>query len=115
MLLDLPQNTFRYGIHLPIEAVVGIPGEEITKETVYLDPRIPKSESKCHYPYKKWKEKDSDYKFPIPFEVKLGDYFNKEGENRELEIIIKEVKSGRPKCGIHCAGIEMRPKRSANL
>lgn len=111
-----------YGIHLPIEAFVGIPGEEFTKKTVYFDPRIPKSESSCHYPYTKWREPDLDLKFLSPparlevnLEVKLGDYFNKEGENRDVEIIMKQVKSGRPKCGIHFASIEMRPKHGVNL
>ncbi|KAK1355987.1 hypothetical protein POM88_049243 [Heracleum sosnowskyi] len=107
-----------YGIHLPIEASVGISGEEITKETVYFDHRIPMSESNCHCPYTKWMEAYLNLNFlppPASLEVKLGDYFNKEGENRDVEIIMKEVKGGRHKFGIHFASIEMRPKRLANL
>ncbi|XP_017230901.1 F-box protein PP2-B10 isoform X1 [Daucus carota subsp. sativus] len=98
-----------YGLHIPIEASVGIPGEEITKELIYLDPRIAKSGSFNYYPNTYPGEGN-----PL-IEVKMGEYFNKEGENRDVEVTLKEVKSGRPKCGVHIAGMKMLPKRNINL
>lgn len=98
-----------YGFHIPIEASVGIPGEESTKESIYLDPRIANSKCNHHCPNIKPREADSR------LEVKLGEYFNKKGENRDVEITLKEVESGRPKCGVVIIGMEMRPKRNIIL
>lgn len=94
-------NEFYYGFHVPVEASVGITGEESINQFVYLDPAIAKSE--CQY----IKHRDDNY-----FEVELGDYFHNDGENRDLEMTVREVKSGRPKCGIGFENMELRPKRS---
>ncbi|XP_063936824.1 F-box protein At2g02240-like [Daucus carota subsp. sativus] len=96
-----------YGFHTPIETSIGIPGEESTKAIIYLDPRIAESKSNHHYPNTKPRERITD-----SIEVKLGEYFNKKGENRDVEITLKEVKSGKPKCGVRIVGIEMRPKQA---
>ncbi|KAK1369076.1 hypothetical protein POM88_035168 [Heracleum sosnowskyi] len=98
-----------YGFHIPIEASVGIPGEESTKEMIYLDPGMANSKSNHHYPNTKPRESDSY------IEVKLGEYFNNKGENRDVEITLREVESGRPKCGVHIIGMEMRPKHNIIL
>ncbi|KAL8108411.1 hypothetical protein AgCh_024758 [Apium graveolens] len=83
--------------------------EESTKENIYLDPRIANSKCNHHCPNIKLRDRDSY------FEVKLGEYFNKNGEKRDVEITLKEVDSGRPKCGVHIVGMEMRPKRKIIL
>lgn len=92
---------FCYGLHVPVETSVGIAGEESINQFVYLDPGIAKSE--CQ----NIKLRDDDF-----FEVELGDYFHNDGENRDLEMTVKEVKSGKPKCGIGFNMIELRPKPS---
>ena len=96
-----------YGLHTPIETSIGIPGEESTKAIIYLDPRIAESKSNHHYPNTK-----PGKRIPDSIEVKLGEYFHKKGENRDVEITLKEVKSGRPKCGVRILEIEMRPKQA---
>ncbi|KAL8092763.1 uncharacterized protein LOC141693050 [Apium graveolens] len=104
LLFSLPEY-FYYGFHVPVETSVGITEEESIIKSVYLDPDIAKS--KCQYLKRR---KDN------LFEVELGDYFNNAGENRDLEVTVREVKSGKPKCGMSIWGIELRPKRdSINL
>ncbi|KAK7258581.1 hypothetical protein RIF29_24162 [Crotalaria pallida] len=44
------------------------------------------------------------------WEVELGDFFNKGGEEKELEMGVHEVKNGNWKSGIILLGIEIRPK-----
>ncbi|KAL1810432.1 hypothetical protein ACET3Z_027422 [Daucus carota] len=103
-----------YGFHIPIETCVGIPGEESTKAIIHLDARIAESKSYHHYP-KKYTSRELtivDADSIEVIEVKLGEYFSKKGENRDVEITLKEVKSGRPKCGARFIGIEMRPKQA---
>ncbi|KAK1356063.1 hypothetical protein POM88_049319 [Heracleum sosnowskyi] len=96
---------FYYGFHVPVETSVGITGEENINKFVYLDPRIAKSE--CQY----LKRREDTL-----FEVELGDYFHNDGETRDLEMTVREVKSGKPKCGIEIYFMELRPKReSINL
>ncbi|KAL8092769.1 uncharacterized protein LOC141688807 [Apium graveolens] len=96
---------FCYGLHIPVETSVGIAGEKSTNKFVYLDPAIAKSE--CQY----IKHRDNNF-----FEVELGDYFHNDGETRDLDITVREVKSGKPKCGIAFDMMELRPKRrSINL
>ncbi|KAK1380768.1 hypothetical protein POM88_027512 [Heracleum sosnowskyi] len=96
---------FYYGFHVPVETSVGIIGEESINKLVYLDPRIAKSE--CQY----LKRREDTL-----FEIELGDYFHNDGEVRDLEMTVREVKSGKPKCGITIYGMDLRPKReSINL
>ncbi|KAL8092768.1 uncharacterized protein LOC141692772 [Apium graveolens] len=104
-LLFCLRNEFYYGFHVPLETSVGIAGEESINQFVYLDPAIAKAE--CQY----IKHRDDNY-----FEVELGDYFHNDGETRDLEMTLREVKSGKPKCGIGFFMMELRPKRrSINL
>ena len=91
---------FYYGFHVPVETFVGITGEESINKIVYLDPRIAKSE--CQY----LKHREDNL-----FEVELGDYFHNDGETRDLEMTVREVKSGKPKCGLEIYHTELRPKR----
>lgn len=95
-------HVFCYGFHLPVETSVGITEEESINQFVYLDPGIAKSE--CQY----LKLRDDNL-----LEVELGDYFHNDGENRDLEMTVREVKSGKPKCGIGFYGMELRPKRGS--
>lgn len=79
--------------------------KKTSNKFVYLDPGIAKS--KCQY----IKLGDDTL-----LEVELGDYFHDDGENRDLEMTVREVKSGKPKCGIGFHMMELRPKRgSINL
>jgi hypothetical protein len=43
-------------------------------------------------------------------EIELGEFFCKEGEDRELEMSVQEVKGGDWKGGLIVEGIEIRPK-----
>ncbi|KDP23312.1 hypothetical protein JCGZ_23145 [Jatropha curcas] len=45
-------------------------------------------------------------------EIELGEYFNKEGDDGELEISIEEMEGGHWKGGLIVQGIEIRPKES---
>ncbi|CAN1130709.1 F-box protein At2g02240 [Linum perenne] len=45
------------------------------------------------------------------FEVELGEFFTKEGEDGELELCVNEVKGGNWKGGLIIQGIEIRPKQ----
>ncbi|WOH00031.1 hypothetical protein DCAR_0519387 [Daucus carota subsp. sativus] len=96
-------SVFYYGFHVPLETSIGITREESMKKFVYFDPIIAMSE--CQYI--KHVAEPLDYLF----EVELGDYFHNDGETRDLEITVREVKSGKPKCGIQIYGMELRPKR----
>ncbi|KAJ8753025.1 hypothetical protein K2173_008812 [Erythroxylum novogranatense] len=44
------------------------------------------------------------------FEIELGEFFNKEGEEGEIEMSVLEIKGGNWKGGIIVQGIEIRPK-----
>ncbi|KAJ8753020.1 hypothetical protein K2173_008807 [Erythroxylum novogranatense] len=44
------------------------------------------------------------------FEIELGEFFNKEGEEGEIEMSLLEIKGGNWKCGLIVQGIEIRPK-----
>ncbi|KAF5786335.1 putative phloem protein [Helianthus annuus] len=45
------------------------------------------------------------------FEVEIGEYFNKGGDEVELEMSVMEVKGGNWKRGLIIHGIEIRPKK----
>lgn len=120
-----------YGFeHQPVEISVGLSGEESTKRTVFLDPegglqanyvRIPRRLNLLHstranqprpqitFPV------DVDRRYPRArkdswLEIELAQYFHKEGENRELEISMMEIKGGHWKSGLIIQGIEIRAK-----
>ncbi|KAJ8753015.1 hypothetical protein K2173_008802 [Erythroxylum novogranatense] len=44
------------------------------------------------------------------FEIELGEFFNKEGEEGEIEMSVYEIKGGNWKGGLIVQGIESRPK-----
>ncbi|KAJ6842856.1 F-box protein PP2-B10-like isoform X2 [Iris pallida] len=45
-------------------------------------------------------------------EVEMGEFFNKEGEDGEVEMSFKEVQGGHWKNGLIVQGIEVRPKKN---
>ncbi|KAH9734543.1 F-box protein [Citrus sinensis] len=115
-----------YGFeYQPIDVSVGVVGSESQTRTVYLDaergqrqryhyPRriglfnrsrrqasMPKENDGC-YP----KERDDEW-----LEIELGDFFNKEDEDGELEMSVLEVAAGDWKGGLIIQGIEIRPKQ----
>ncbi|XP_050230295.1 putative F-box protein PP2-B12 [Mercurialis annua] len=119
-----------YGFeYQPAEVIVRFVGRESGKHNVYMDaergqrrhsPRLKRriglfnrnrifgiqasvanGESSCKYP----KERGDGW-----LEIELGDYFNKEGEDGELEMSVLEVKGGHWKGGLVVQGIEIRPK-----
>ncbi|KAL8092761.1 hypothetical protein AgCh_034859 [Apium graveolens] len=92
----LNEKKFFYRFHVPVETSVGITEEESINQFVYLDPGIAKSE--CQHV----KLRDDNY-----FEVELDDYFHIDGETRDLGMTVREVKSGKPKCGIGFSMIEV--------
>ncbi|GAY44576.1 hypothetical protein CUMW_082960 [Citrus unshiu] len=115
-----------YGFeYQPVDVSVGVVGSESQTRTVYLDaergqrkryqyPRriglfnrsrrqasMPKENDGC-YP----KERDDEW-----LEIELGDFFNKEDEDGELEMSVLEVAAGDWKGGLIIQGIEIRPKQ----
>ncbi|KAJ9166654.1 hypothetical protein P3X46_021372 [Hevea brasiliensis] len=108
---------------LPAEVSVGLAGSESFTRGVFLDAKrgrrrrhgmlsrswhfglrasVPTGGSDGGYP----KERADGW-----LEIKLGEFFNKEGEDGELEMSILEVKGGHWKRGLVVQGIEIRPKR----
>ena len=78
---------------------------ESIKHIVYLNPRKMKSEGDNDLRYPQQRKDDR-------FEVQLGEYFNKGGQEVNLEITLTEVKSGKLKSGPTMEGFEFRPKRT---
>lgn len=121
-----------YGFeHQPVEISVGLSGEESIKRSVFVDPqgglqpnyvRVPRRLSLLHStraanqpPPQMTFPVDIDRRYPKPrkdgwLEIDLAEYFHKEGEKRELEISIMEIKGGHWKSGLIIQGIEIRPK-----
>lgn len=108
----------------PVEVSVGIDGVETIKQYVCLNPHkvmhfmwIDDFKPKvCLNPPKMRSEGDIDIQYPQQrkddrFEVRLGDYFNRGGEEMNLEIAMTE-KSENPKTGPGIEGFELRPKGS---
>lgn len=122
-----------YGFeHQPVEISFGLIGEESIKRTVFLDPvgglqanydRMPPRRlsllhsSRANNPRPRIQitlPVDVDRQYPRArkdgwLELELAHYFNKEGENRELEITLMEIKGGHWKSGLIIQGIEIRP------
>ncbi|OAY23416.1 putative F-box protein PP2-B12 [Manihot esculenta] len=91
-----------YGWHAPpAEVSVGLAGSESTKSRVCLDTGRGR---RLHLPIGYPKEREDGW-----LEVKLGEFFNKEGEDGELEMSFLEVKGGHWKRGLVVQGIEIRP------
>ncbi|XP_017230636.1 putative F-box protein PP2-B12 [Daucus carota subsp. sativus] len=122
--------TRRYGFeHLPLEITVGIVGEESIKRNVFVDPEGEVQRENVTTPGRM----DLFHNFraaqPRPLvassvnagsqnprtrkdgwlEIELAEYYNKEGENRELEISLWELKGQHWKRGLIIQGLEIRP------
>ncbi|XP_065880938.1 putative F-box protein PP2-B12 [Euphorbia lathyris] len=121
------QSTGAHGFEYhPTEATVGLAGTEGCKLTVYLigerggNPRRYQMVRRIGWLRRnrilelQGYEGDREVQYPRTredgwIEVKLGEFFNKEGQDGDLEISILEVKSGFWKRGILVQGIEIRP------
>lgn len=121
-----------YGFdHQPVEISVGLSGEESVKRTVFLDPegglqanyvRVPRRLTWLHSTRAANQPRpqvplpvDVDRRYPKArkdgwLEIELAQYFHKEGENRDLEISMMEIKGGHWKSGLVIQGIEIRAK-----
>ncbi|WOH09916.1 hypothetical protein DCAR_0729376 [Daucus carota subsp. sativus] len=99
------EYVLNYHFDEPVEVSIAIDGVESIKHIVYLDPRKMRSEGDNDLQYPQQRKDDR-------FEVQLGEYFNKGGEEVNLEITMMEVKSGKPKTGPTIEGFEFRPRRT---
>jgi len=94
-----------YGFEYPpAEVAIGISGYEHETQTVYLDPRRGRRRLR-HQTVPRPKVRGDGW-----MEIELGEYLNEEGEERELEMSVKEVKDLRWKSGLIIQGIDIRPK-----
>ncbi|KAJ9167091.1 hypothetical protein P3X46_021767 [Hevea brasiliensis] len=111
-----------YGLQShPAKVSVGLAGSESFTRSVFLDVKreqrrgsfnrrgnfgllasVPNAGSDGGYP----KERADGW-----LEIKLGEFFNKEGEDGELEMSVLELKGGHWKGGLVVQGIEIRPIR----
>ncbi|GAY65689.1 hypothetical protein CUMW_243060 [Citrus unshiu] len=103
----------------PVVVSVGLVSGESQTRTVYLEEErglrqghhglLNRSSSQASTP------KENDGYFPKErkdewLEIELGDFFNKEDEDGELEMSVLELACGHWKCGLVIQGIEIRPK-----
>lgn len=86
----------------PVKVSIGIDGVESIKQFVCLNPHKMVSEGDNYLQYPQQRKDDR-------FEVKLGEYFNRGGEEMNLEISMTE-ESENPKNGPGIEGFELRPK-----
>ncbi|KAI8031806.1 F-box protein PP2-B1 [Camellia lanceoleosa] len=122
-----------YGFeYQPAEVTVGITGGESETQTVYLDPDtghrqqfqiIPRPggmfnriRTRMLRPFASI-SRQSDSRYPKArgdgwMEIQLGEYFNKDGEDGELEMSLREVRGGNWKSGLIVHGIDIRPKEN---
>lgn len=128
-LVYKPATTI-YGFEdLPLEISVGIIGEESIKRNVFVDPEGGVQRENVSRPRRMGLFHNFRANHPRPqvasplnvdpqyprtrkdgwLEIELAQYFNKEGEDRELEISLLEVKGGNWKSGLIIQGLEIRP------
>ncbi|CAL5364853.1 unnamed protein product [Camellia sinensis] len=122
-----------YGFeYQPAEVTVGITGGESETQTVYLDPDtghrqqfqiLPRPggmfnriRTRMLGPFASI-SRQSDSRYPKArgdgwMEIQLGEYFNKDGEDGELEMSLREVRGGNWKSGLIVHGIDIRPKEN---
>ncbi|CAL5321946.1 hypothetical protein CsSME_00000087 [Camellia sinensis var. sinensis] len=122
-----------YGFeYQPAEVTVGITGGESETQTVYLDPDtghrqqfqiIPRPggvfnriRTRMLRPFASI-SRQSDSRYPKArgdgwMEIQLGEYFNKDGDDGELEMSLREVRGGNWKSGLIVHGIDIRPKEN---
>lgn len=125
--------TAAYGFeHQPVDATVGLVGEETSTRCVYLDAETERRQRYqivprrigLHYRNRTVESetsttpraRDNDYEHPNErgdgwMEVELGEFFYNGGQEGELEISVLEVKGGNWKGGLIVQGIEIRPKK----
>lgn len=122
-----------YGFdHQPVEVTVGLAGTEGCKKSVYLDAERERQQRYqivvrrvglfrhshamgLQAPVSTRENKKSGHHNPQEREdgwlkLELGEFFNKGGEDGELEMSIAEVNGGDWKGGLIVLGIEIRPK-----
>lgn len=87
-----------------IQISVGIIGEECINRTVCLDPRSRVHRKNVSIPPRTRKDGW--------LEIELAEYYNKEGEDRELGIGLKGVTYKKRQSGLIIQGLEIRPKGS---
>ncbi|KAJ9186083.1 hypothetical protein P3X46_005625 [Hevea brasiliensis] len=122
-----------YGFeHQPVDVTVGLAGTEGCRRSVYLDEErerqqryqivamrvglFPRSHAVgLQAPASTRENKNNGHNRSQEredgwLEMELGEFFNREGEDGELEISISEVNGGDWKGGLIVQGIEIRPK-----
>ena len=116
-----------YGFeYQPIEVTIGPNGDKCQTRMVYLDPqaglrrrlrprrRIGLFSRGLFAGYNAMpppsKENGPKLREDGWLEIEIGEYFNEEGEETELEMCVMEVKGGNWKSGLIIQGIEIRPK-----
>ncbi|KAJ8753013.1 hypothetical protein K2173_008800 [Erythroxylum novogranatense] len=128
LVFKSPTETYGFD-YSPLDVSMGLAGAESPRRSVYLDSgrgrrrgyqtgrrRIglvsrmfmsgmhapgPVVESDGPYP----RERKDGW-----FEIELGEFFNNEGEEGEIEMSVYEIKGGNWKGGLIVQGIEIRPK-----
>ncbi|XP_034682759.1 F-box protein PP2-B1-like [Vitis riparia] len=126
VFLVFQRNDRFYGLkNVPVESSVGMIGGVTTKREIYLDtPQVESSNDPDHDFGERFLQYENVISSmsgnPDPaslekridgwYEVELGEFFSGEGEGKELEISVMEVKSGNWKSGLLIEGIEIRPK-----
>ncbi|KAK1389391.1 Phloem protein 2-6 [Heracleum sosnowskyi] len=128
-LVYKPATTISGFEDLPLEISVGIIGEESIKRNVFVDPEGGVQRKNFSIPrrlglFHNFRASHPRAQVALPLnvdrqyprtrkdgwlELELAQYFNKEGENRDLEISLLEVKGGNWKSGLIIQGIEIRP------
>lgn len=109
----------------PVEVSVGLVGSESQTRTVYLDAERGRRQ-RYHYPRRIGLFNRSHRQASTPkvndgycpkeredewLEIELGDFFNEEDVDGELEMSVMEVDGGDWKGGLIIQGIEIRPKQ----
>ncbi|KAL1813119.1 hypothetical protein ACET3Z_023184 [Daucus carota] len=115
-LVYKPTKTLHGFEDLPLEISVGIDGEESIKRNVFVDPEGVVQRENVTRPRRmglfhnfRGGRQNPRTRKDGWLEIELAEYYNKEGENRELQIILWEEKSGNRKSGLIIQGLEIRP------
>ncbi|XVF41560.1 hypothetical protein PTKIN_Ptkin01aG0289400 [Pterospermum kingtungense] len=114
----------------PVEVTVGLVGTQGSKRTAYLDAERGPREQRYQFPRRiglfsrsrfpglqpSVATRASDDQYPKTradgwLEIELGEFFNEECIDGELEMSVLEVEAGHWKGGLVIQGIEIRPNR----
>ncbi|KAJ0492867.1 putative phloem protein [Helianthus annuus] len=112
-----------YGFeYQPAEVCIGPFGDNSQTRMVYLDPHA-RTRRRLLRPRGVGSSRRGVLVVPAPsedncsklredgwFEVEIGEYFNKGGEEIEVEMSVVEIKGGNSKSGLIIQGIEIKPK-----